>query len=275
VLFRSGQKVLQPLEQIIYDADTTSRFIETLNELERFDGVSIELGGSSVGTGKRGIKLNPNDFDLVYRVSDDVYFNENHPFWQQADAFSNQEGIDVWIVSDAEVSKLEGGSGNFLNRLNSIQSGAKETIKKSIPIDKINRGELIAEAYHKAKADGSNPDLVKAVEKLLASKETTPTQKVDEGQAKPTTESTPTAKTNLGEKESKAKEQAIPSETIDNLIKGEGVYKALKSIPDTKVAEAARVISDKDKMAKIMDILNSDDPRLFELQEKLGFKKIC
>jgi len=82
-------------------------------------------------------------------------------------------------------------------------------------------------------------------------------------------------KTNLGEKESKAKEQAIPNETIDNLIKGKGVYKALKSIPDTKVAEAARVISDKAKMAKIMDILNSDDPRLFELQEKLGFKKIC
>jgi hypothetical protein len=69
--------------------------------------------------------------------------------------------------------------------------------------------------------------------------------------------------------------QAIPSETIDNLIKGNRVKKALESIPDTKVAEAAKVISDKAKMAKIMDILNSDDPRLFELQEKLGFKKIC
>jgi len=71
------------------------------------------------------------------------------------------------------------------------------------------------------------------------------------------------------------KEQAIPTETIDNLIKGNRVKNALESIPDAKVAEAAKVISDKDKMAKIMDILNSDDPRLFELQEKLGFKKIC
>jgi hypothetical protein len=47
----------------------------------------------------------------------------------------------------------------------------------------------IAEAYHKAKADKSNPDLVNAVEELLAPKETAPTQKVDEGQAKPISQS--------------------------------------------------------------------------------------
>ena len=40
----------------------------------------------------------------------------------------------------------------------------------------ILRSEL-AEAYHKAKADGSNPELVAAVEELLGKpKETTPTQ---------------------------------------------------------------------------------------------------
>jgi DNA-directed RNA polymerase beta subunit len=113
-------------------------------------------------------------------------------------------------------------------------------------------------------------DVRNVFDTLLGKEKTT---KNETGQA--TTESTPTNKTNLGEKESKAKEQAIPSETIDNLIKGNRVKKALESIPDAKVAEAAKVISDKAKMAKIMDILNSDDPRLFELQEKLGFKKIC
>jgi hypothetical protein len=46
--------------------------------------------------------------------------------------------------------------------------------------------KLISEAYHKAKADGSNPELVSAVESLL-SKEQTPKQKEDE-QEKPTKE---------------------------------------------------------------------------------------
>ena len=36
-----------------------------------------------------------------------------------------------------------------------------------IYLRKKNRQKFISQAYHKAKADGSNPELVKAVEKLL------------------------------------------------------------------------------------------------------------
>lgn len=147
--------------------DATQQLVETLKPLERYKGVSIEIGGSAVGTGKKGVKINPHDTDIVFKVDDNVYFDENHPFWKQADAFANQEGIDVWIVSSGEVSKLESGSGNFLNRLNAIQNEAKKTIKNSIPIDDFNRSKIISEAYHKAKADGSNPELVKAVEELI------------------------------------------------------------------------------------------------------------
>ena len=42
--------------------------------------------------------------------------------------------------------------------------------------------KTISEAYHKAKADGSNPELVKAVEDLLSKpKETTPTPQTGKG----------------------------------------------------------------------------------------------
>ena len=47
-----------------------------------------------------------------------------------------------------------------------------------------NEHQSISEAYHKAKADGSNPELVKAVEDLLGKpKETTPTPQTGKGES--------------------------------------------------------------------------------------------
>ena len=55
-----------------------------------------------------------------------------------------------------------------------------EVKKQLFPNEKIDE---ISEAYHKAKADGSNPELVKAVEKLLGKpKETTPTPQTGKGE---------------------------------------------------------------------------------------------
>ena len=52
---------------------------------------------------------------------------------------------------------------------------AQENIKKLNDIFKEkNREDVISEAYHKAKADGSNPELVKAVEDLLGGKKGQP-----------------------------------------------------------------------------------------------------
>lgn len=54
---------------------------------------------------------------------------------------------------------------------------AQENIKRLNELFKDRQKEqVIAEAYHKAKADGSNPKLVKAVEDLIGKNETTPTQ---------------------------------------------------------------------------------------------------
>ena len=77
----------------------------------------------------------------------------------------------------------------------------------------------------------------------------------------------------------KVKKAAIQSDVIDNLVKGakRGARQAaINSITDTKVKEVATVVSDTDnRFKKIMDAINNDEPLLLELQEKLGFKKIC
>ena len=50
--------------------------------------------------------------------------------------------------------------------------------------DNTSEHNAISEAYHKAKADGSNPELVKAVEDLLGKpKETTPTPQTGKGES--------------------------------------------------------------------------------------------
>ena len=65
---------------------------------------------------------------------------------------------------------------------------AQENIKKLNDIFKEkNREDVISEAYHKAKADGSNPELVKAVEELLGKpKESTELEKQQAKQQKET-----------------------------------------------------------------------------------------
>jgi predicted GNAT family acetyltransferase len=77
----------------------------------------------------------------------------------------------------------------------------------------------------------------------------------------------------------KAKKAVIQSDVIDNLVKGakrDARQKAINSIADTKVKEVATVISDTNgRFKKVMDILNGDTDALTELENSIGFKKIC
>lgn len=72
------------------------------------------------------------------------------------------------------------------------------------------------------------------------------------------------------------KEQAIPTETIDNLLKANTRSKAINNIADANIKEVATIVSDTNgRFKKVMDILNGDTQALTDLEEKLGFKKIC
>ena len=72
------------------------------------------------------------------------------------------------------------------------------------------------------------------------------------------------------------KKQAIPTESIDNLVKGGTKRKAaLENIAEPKIADVAKALTDTKGLAKIMDILNGDTDALTELENSIGFKKIC
>jgi len=88
----------------------------------------------------------------------------------------------------------------------------QEDISKAIDIFKSrNKQDVIAEAYHKAKADGSNPDLVKAVEDILA-----PTNNEILNELEPTDEELDAAYNHARSEEDKAKQ-----DTAENYNTGE------------------------------------------------------
>lgn len=84
----------------------------------------------------------------------------------ELDKLNNSVDVYVQSLLDAEEKaiepKLDKNITNVVNALYDIQNKFSE-IESEIP-------ENTAEAYHKAKADGSNPELVKAVEELLTPK---------------------------------------------------------------------------------------------------------
>lgn len=122
------------------------------------------------------------------------------------------------------------------------------------------KNEIIAEAYHKAKADGSNPELVKAVEELIGKpKEAKSEQKAE----KPAIEKT------LVEEHGVAKEDAaIVTSVLDKLNKGLqsmgvsfDITKGLQLGKGKEGSEASAHAQFRiDKGKRIVEILKSDLP---------------
>jgi hypothetical protein len=130
------------------------------------------------------------------------------------------ENINVYFQSllDAEEkgekTKINNDISKIVNILYDVQS-KYEQAENNIPNN-------LAEAYHKAKADKSNPDLVQAVEDLLAPKETAPTQKVDEGQAKPIGQSPQDVTGNIGTDKDAAEKTEATDKEVDKVAEATG-----------------------------------------------------
>jgi GNAT superfamily N-acetyltransferase len=93
---------------------------------------------------------------------------------------------------------------------NNPQLDLSKTKLRSKGFEKAFGNKIISEAYHKAKADGSNPELVKAVEKLLGAKETTETQPTTQDEAKTeTTEAQQKPKPKFFKKKPKSRDVVI------------------------------------------------------------------
>lgn len=66
---------------------------------------------------------------------------------------------------------------------NEVEKGLKFNAEFNLPLEQAQTSQQVADAYHKAKADGSNPELVQAVEQLLTPKtETDAVQEQEAGQ---------------------------------------------------------------------------------------------
>lgn len=95
------------------------------------------------------------------------------------------KGVKDWLIKN-------GYDGVYVKEFR----GTKDKNLAIFNTDKliINEPKSISEAYHKAKADGSNPELVKAVEELLSKPEQPTPVQAEPAQIKPTENETKTGK---------------------------------------------------------------------------------
>jgi hypothetical protein len=109
--------------------------------------------------------------------------SEQFPSTQHGDGFNPKEvkeikdpiEINIENIENPFIEALDGNHRIVQARFNKDKTiPAKLKIKKEIKeqADNFNLQKSISEAYHKAKADGSNPELVKAVEDLLSEQPT-------------------------------------------------------------------------------------------------------
>jgi len=105
-----------------------------------------------------------------------------------ADTIKMRESSRVYIEQGGTFKELLSSIKNEFESDGFTEQEAASVIKDKLEsINKVDfRQKQISEAYHKAKADGSNPELVKAIEKILSPKKES-TQKPSEKSAEKTT----------------------------------------------------------------------------------------
>lgn len=112
------------------------------------------------------------DVESTAKAIDDVYFDTPNRY----DAKSRQlELMDLIPKEQVNNPNLNGFYKTAKYTPEEVFKLSKEEKDRLVKLNDIfkekNREIIISEAYHKAKADGSNPELVKAVEELLVGKE--------------------------------------------------------------------------------------------------------
>ena len=175
-----------------------------------------------------------------------------------------------------ELWKGEGYYGIEYTDLDSFYGNDNTTARMAFAGIESNTPKAISEAYHKAKADGSNPELVKAVEDLLGK----PKTQTSEQPTKPVTK--PIPEVTEATKEQGVKE-AVPEGTIETgrtepegetaVLEGKdqnlsGIRKALVSDEIIKGVDLERV-SDKEMMDMGRKILDTGEIKPDALVEKI------
>ncbi len=121
----------------------------------------------------------PNDIlDKWIRIKN-TYIGSAKDLKQRAKLENNEKSLVSFLSKFGDISGLAKMNSNDAVMWGYEKGKPNEIAIVDDNLVETNKQKIISEAYHKAKADGSNPELVQAVEELLGKKEkTTPTETV-------------------------------------------------------------------------------------------------
>jgi hypothetical protein len=180
-----------------------------------------------------GLVENWNDVDADYQ-QELIENYEGRAVWkllEDENVYENAKkaGFDAIIITDVGVDGIPHKSYGVF--------GAKKFFESS--------PKAFSEAYHAAKKDGSNPELVKAVEELLSPVQETPvfTEREQEGSVNEGVKLSPAKK--------KAEELRVKAEAIRKSEEKEVEIEAIKLTPEeTKIIEDVKITKQDAKRAK-------------------------
>jgi ribosomal protein S18 acetylase RimI-like enzyme len=218
------------------------------------------------GKGLAGV----SDTELIDLVS-------KHPNWDKLTQKEKQERNDfeTAITPIQARIKQEWGEGAPENIVNEIKAEHKKAITNIIGNEKY--ANQLSEAYHKAKADGSNPELVKAVESLLSKEQEAKGQQEVE---------TPSSNYEIAQEVTSEVSKENPNASVLLTPKGNDLSLTAVFVPSerrnqgigTKVLESVKKQADRAGKKVVLEATNeldseTDIERLGNFYERNGFTK--
>jgi uncharacterized lipoprotein YmbA len=164
-----GVKAPQVTEPALRDVESTAK---ALDESANGKMISIDYGGEKV----TNIPTKVNGVEAMYRSASEAEVNDilnkngtTGTFW--AEEPSEYQGYGEYLIITNKAAQNE--TSRISKKSDPLIIIDKRTNKRVLNNAGNSDTKGLAEAYHKAKADGSNPELVKAVESLLSKEQTT------------------------------------------------------------------------------------------------------
>lgn len=221
-------KLITQVEQLLTPTPQTPVAGAEVNPaLANVESTAKALEGVDVEFDIKRRNINTTEGLIEAERTDDVVSKIGFTKKPTAKNYALQEAVKN-LSKNVRIQKSDGGLGGNIDviRYDDLMSF------------KENPSKAISEAYHKAKADGSNPELVKAVEELLA----------PESQAKPL------------QTEAESKVATLPTAEIDQVDAeiGSKTYKQkLETYPKGRTRE--KTLPDGTKLKGTFKIVSADD----------------
>ena len=164
------------------DVESTAKALEGVDETQLISGEDVWNNATKAGSENNDFIENTEEYEgqikgrqyLKVPISIDLLRANDkdlNEYLNDIDTSVKKRKIETpIIVGDAERGAFETTKDGVIDGFHRAEQAIINGEKNIIAFVPIN-SKIISEAYHKAKADGSNPELVKAVEELLGQKQ--------------------------------------------------------------------------------------------------------